>query len=127
MAQLFHDRKQREERLTTDKAIRDALRKLPRGLNNTYIQLLEQVRDQNMEHIEVIIKTLKWIVSSRVPLSLGQLAEAISIDPGDTHRAVDKMLNDEKDLLEMLGSLVIFDPDKVPVLTRISPLRRFQG
>lgn len=99
-------------RLTTDKAMRDALRKLPRGLNNTYIQLLEQVRDRNAENIGVIAKTLKWIVSSLVPLTLGQLAEATSIDPGDTHRAVDKMFNDERDLLEMLGSLVVFDPAK---------------
>lgn len=107
-------------RLTTDKAIRDALRKLPGGLNNTYIQLLEQIRDQNTEHMGVITKTLKWIVSSRVPLTLGQLAEAISIDPGDTHRAVDKMLNDEKDLLEMLGSLVIFDPAKEDPLVSLA-------
>ncbi|KAK7713444.1 hypothetical protein SLS64_004694 [Diaporthe eres] len=99
-------------RLTTDKAIRDALHRLPRGLNKTYIQLLEEIRDKNAEHIRVITKALTWIVSSLVPLTLGQLAEAISIDSGDTHLAIDKMFNDEKDLLEMLGSLVIFDPAK---------------
>ncbi|KAJ0108932.1 nkyrin repeat protein [Diaporthe amygdali] len=99
-------------RLTSDKAIRDALRKLPGGLNNTYIQLLEQIRDRNAEQVGTIAKALKWIVSSLVPLTLGQLVEAISIDPEDTHLAVDKMFNDEKDLLEMLGSLVVFDPVK---------------
>lgn len=47
-----------------------------------------------------------------MPLTLGQLAEATSIDRGDTHRVVEKMINDEKDLLEMLGSLVVFDATK---------------
>lgn len=99
-------------RLTTDKAMRDALRQLPRGINNTYIQLLEQVRDRNADHLGIITKTLRCIVCSLVPLTLGQLAEATSVDPEDRHQAVDKMFNDEKDRLEMLGSLVIFDPAK---------------
>ncbi|KAL1882218.1 hypothetical protein Daus18300_000704 [Diaporthe australafricana] len=107
-------------RLTTDKAIRDALHQLPRGINNTYIQLLEQVRDKNSDHLGIITKTLRWIVCSLVPLTLGQLAEATSIDPEDTHQAVDKMFNDEKDLLEMLGSLVIFDPAKKDPLVSLA-------
>ena len=93
---------------------------MPRGLDNTYIQLLEQIKDRNAEHIGVITKTLKWIVSSLVPLTLGQLAEATSVDPGDTHRDADKMFNDEKDLLEMLGSLVIFDPAKKDPLVSLA-------
>ncbi|KAL2287892.1 hypothetical protein FJTKL_04679 [Diaporthe vaccinii] len=107
-------------RLTTDKAIRDGLRRLPRGLNKTYIQLLEEIRDKDTEHIGMITKALTWIVSSLVPLTLGQLAEAISIDSGDTHLAIDKMFNDEKDLLEMLGSLVIFDPAKKDPLVSLA-------
>lgn len=68
----------------------------------------------------MITKALTWIVSSLVPLTLGQLAEAISIDSGDTHLAIDKMFNDEKDLLEMLGSLVIFDPAKKDPLVSLA-------
>lgn len=68
----------------------------------------------------MITKALTWIVSSLVPLTLGQLAEAISIDSGDTHLAIDKMFNDERDLLEMLGSLVIFDPAKKDPLVSLA-------
>lgn len=50
-----------------------------------------------------------WIVSSLNPLTLGQLIEAISIEPGDTQRDTEKMITDGRDLLEMLGSLVTVD------------------
>lgn len=55
-----------------------------------------------------------------MPLTLGQLAEATSIDPEDTYRVADKMFNDEKDLLEMLGSLVVFDPAKKDPLVSLA-------
>ncbi len=48
-----------------------------------------------------------WIVSSYVPLTLGQLAEAISIEPGDTCRDLDKIMTDDAAILELLGGLVI--------------------
>ncbi|KAG6367951.1 hypothetical protein INS49_002151 [Diaporthe citri] len=114
-------------RLTTDKAIRDALRKLPRGLNKTYIQLLEEIRDENTEHVGVITKALTWIVSSLVPLTLVQLAEAISIDSGDTHPGIDKVFNDEKDLFEMLGSLIIFYPAKKDQLVNLAHFTLYEG
>jgi hypothetical protein len=96
-------------RLTSDKAIRDALYKLPRGLESTYIRLFEQVEDRNAENLEIVLKALMWIVSSLVPLTLGQLTEAISIEPDDVRRDTEKMITDERDLLEMLGSLVTVD------------------
>ncbi|KAL9110201.1 MAG: hypothetical protein Q9227_005262 [Pyrenula ochraceoflavens] len=105
-------------RLTNDKAIREALYKLPRGLENTYIRLLEQIKDNNLDNLDIIIKALTWIVSSIAPLTLSQLAEAISIEPGDTYRDVEKIINDENDLLQMLGSLVRFEPSQTdPVIS----------
>lgn len=50
-----------------------------------------------------------WIVASLNPLTLGQLTEAISIEPDDKQRDTEKMITDERDLLEMLGSLVTVD------------------
>jgi ankyrin repeat protein len=107
-------------RLTSDKAIRDALYKLPRGLENTYIRLLEQVKDRNAENLEIVLKTLIWIVSSLNPLTLGQLTEAISIEPGDMQRDTEKMITDDRDLLEMLGSLVTVDSTQEDPVVRLA-------
>ncbi|MCJ1377478.1 hypothetical protein MMC17_000573 [Xylographa soralifera] len=96
-------------RLTNEKAIRDALYKLPRGLEDTYIRLLEQIKDRNTDNLEAVRKALMWLVSTLNPLTLGRLTEAISIEPGDTRRDTEKMIMDDRDLLEMLGSLVTVD------------------
>ncbi|MCJ1430953.1 hypothetical protein MMC27_000303 [Xylographa pallens] len=105
-------------RLTNEKAIRDALYKPPRGLENTYIRLLEQIKDRNTDNLEVVHKALLWIVSSLKPLTLSQLTEAISIERGDTCRDPEKIIMDDRDLLEMLGSLVSVDSTlKDPVVS----------
>ena len=99
-------------RLTNDKAIREALHRLPRGLENTYIRLFEHVKDVNADSLEIVVKALTWIGSAITPLTLSQLAEAISVEPGDEERDPEKIINDENDLLEMLGSLVTVDTNQ---------------
>lgn len=117
-------------RLTTDKANRKALDQLPQGLNDTYIHILENLQNEHIENLEVIHKTLMRVVSSVVSLTLCQLAEAISVDLGDTRRDVEKIVNDENDVLELLGSLVIFDPaldDPVVSLAHFTLYNFFQS
>ncbi|KAL9618968.1 MAG: hypothetical protein Q9160_006362 [Pyrenula sp. 1 TL-2023] len=95
--------------LTNDKAIRDALEKLPRNLEDSYTRMLAHVKDRNIENLEIVRKALFWIAFTPVPLTLAQLREAISIEPQDTYRDKDKMITDQDDILRMLGSLVTVD------------------
>ena len=96
-------------RLVTDKAIRKALKELPEGLDETYFRVLEQVKERNTHNLGTVCKLLTYIISCLVPLTLGQLAEIVSIEPGDRKRDLDKMATDPNDLLEMLGCLVVVD------------------
>lgn len=95
--------------LTNDKAIRDALTKLPRSLEDTYTRMLALVKDRNIENLEIVRKALVWITFSPIPLTLGQLSEAVSIETHDTYRDIEKMITDQGDILRMLGSLVTAD------------------
>ncbi|KAH8201823.1 hypothetical protein TruAng_003997 [Truncatella angustata] len=106
--------------LTNDKAIREALYKLPDGLEATYEQLLKQAKQRHKSNIELLATALKWIVSSRAPMKLSQLVEAISIEPTDTRRDLDKIMSDDRDLLKILGSLIVLDPaQRDPVISLV--------
>jgi ankyrin repeat protein len=94
-------------RLTNDKDIREALSRLPQSLNDTYIRLLRQTATVNAENIEEVRLIIVWLVGSREPLTVKQLAEAIAINPTVKFRDVDRIATDPEDLIANLGSLVI--------------------
>jgi hypothetical protein len=94
-------------RLTNDKDIREALSRLPRSLNDTYTRLLRQTATANAENIEEVRLIIVWLVGSREPLTVKQLAEAIAINPTIKFRDVDRIATDPDDLIANLGSLVI--------------------
>ncbi|KAF3291509.1 hypothetical protein TWF970_000722 [Orbilia oligospora] len=65
--------------------IRKVIQNLPRGLNETYARILRKI----MEHRnpEKALKIFKWLSTSRRPLMLEELQEAIAIDTSDTCHA----------------------------------------
>jgi ankyrin repeat protein len=95
--------------LANDKAIQNALTMLPRGLNECYDRLLQQVASRNADSIGDIKLLLMWIVGSSEPLNVTQFAEAIAIQPGNTFRDLNSVATDPDDLIDRLGSLVVVD------------------
>ena len=65
-----------------DNDIRQVLRSLPRGLNETYARILERIIEHRKP--DTAKKVLNWIAGARRPLHLDELVEAISFEPGDT-------------------------------------------
>ncbi|KAF3317547.1 hypothetical protein TWF173_010315 [Orbilia oligospora] len=65
--------------------IRKVIQNLPRGLDETYARILRKI----MEHRnpEKALKIFKWLSTSRRPLMLEELQEAIAIDTSDTYHA----------------------------------------
>lgn len=105
-------------RLTTDKAIGEALLRLPQDLHSTYLRLLERLVERSPENVDVAVRSLKWLASITIPITLGELVEAISIDPGDSQSKPEKIMTDGRDLLQILGSLVVVDKSKMdPVIS----------
>lgn len=92
--------------LKSDRAIKEALIKLPSGIYPTYDEILRQLCTKRPGGIDDMKLILHWLQNSIVPLTLQQIAEIISIRDGD--RALDKsgIATDPMDLVASLGSLV---------------------
>ncbi len=67
-------------KLTSDKAKRNALGKLPQGLPRTYDRIPMPVDEM---HVEIVHKTLQWIISATEPLPMEALLEALAVADGD--------------------------------------------
>jgi len=117
--------------LKSDRAIKEALAKLPSGVYATYDEILRQLCTKRPNDIEDMRLILQWLQYSMVPLTLPQIAEAISIRPGDKSLDESGIATDLMDLASSLGSLVtIYTQDTTrsrysdlrgPTLTFLSP------
>jgi len=89
-----------------DNAIRQVLKNLLRGLNETYARILHKVRDQ---HQSAAIKGFKWLSASKHPLTLTEICEAIAIKSTDTYfgQIESRHPNDSLKLVQNCGALVI--------------------
>jgi ankyrin repeat protein len=100
-------------KLRNDKAIRRALKDLPKTLHDTYIRILEGIQEQSEDDIQTVQRVLRWLVRSARNMSLDELAECISIDPigEETRMEFDAVTTDPEDVLEICGSLVSVSVD----------------
>ena len=70
--------------LSNDRSRRKALEKLPPDLQTTYERILERVNLSNEENQLIVKRRLCWILWAVSPLPLSALAEALSVNIGDT-------------------------------------------
>lgn len=94
------------KRCGTKPQIVEALKKLPTDLNSTYERILMQIPDEDVDHAR---RALWWLMLSRRPLTIEELAEAAVIDlnaeqPFDPEY---RFFDPKEQLLEILGSLVL--------------------
>ena len=89
-----------------DEDIRRVLRALPRGLSETYARVLTRIFSQRRP--DIAKKILKWVACARRPLSLDELAEAISFEPTDTLWAQSRARfpNNKLRMIQNCGSLL---------------------
>jgi hypothetical protein len=92
--------------LKSDRAIKEALNKLPTGISATYDEIIKQLCVQYPESIDEIRAILRWLIGSTVPLTLDQLAEAVSIRSEDERLDRDGIATDAMDLAACCRSLV---------------------
>jgi len=92
--------------LRTDRAIKDALEHLPSSINATYDEILYRMYTTHEKDISILQHILRWLVGCKVPLTLDQLAESISLRPHDKALDLDSIPNDIQDLVACCGSLV---------------------
>ena len=89
--------------------IQDALKKLPKGLDDTYHEALQRIAHQSPPSVEMANKVLSWISHAYRPLTIEELQCALAASPGLTAFDDDAMtpLNT---LVFVCGGLVTFDP-----------------
>ncbi|ROT37703.1 hypothetical protein SODALDRAFT_334831 [Sodiomyces alkalinus F11] len=92
----------------TDRAVKLALKSLPAGLNETYGRILAGVPPSD---IDLIQKTLAWLVAIREPLKLGQLWDALAIEWGKDSIDEENRLRRPQDIVSVGNSLLTVSPD----------------
>lgn len=89
--------------MQTVKQIRQALKVLPLGLDDTYQNILQKVLPHNVVFVQRI---LLWLSFSVMPLTLTELHEAIAVDIESDSIDEEDRLSNPHDALALCGSLV---------------------
>lgn len=100
--------------LRSDKAIKEALTKLPRTLEDVYCHILQRIERDHGNDIWRVQKLLRWPVRGTRSLSLDELSKCAGIDLESSAHSYDdiNVITDPKDILEMCNSLVTISDDK---------------
>lgn len=76
-----------------DADIRQALRNLPRSLEDTYIRVLSRIATRK-NRIELIQRVFRWVAVAKRPLAVEELREAVAINIGQTKTKPELMPHD---------------------------------
>lgn len=74
------------------KAIQHALETLPKDLDETYDRILQRIPD---EHVNYANSALTWLCFSERPLTLVELAEAVTVKPDRPLDETERLLGPE--------------------------------
>ncbi|KAH7418982.1 ankyrin repeat-containing domain protein [Cadophora sp. MPI-SDFR-AT-0126] len=94
----------------THNAIREALKHLPKTLEDTYLRILQSIDE---DHQDIVQKLLKWLVRGAREMTLKELASAIAIDPSAENENVDPDdVMDPEDIVGYCSSLITVSDDQ---------------
>ena len=102
-------------RENTDEGILKALEDLPKDLPTTYRRILRRLRDSGSTDPSMGKKVFEIVSAARRPLTLEELREATSIEPGNPIWDTARIVNDVTKLLGCCGSLVTVDEESSTV------------
>lgn len=92
--------------LGSDREITSALNELPRGLDETYVRILANVKQNYPDRVDRLKQVLEWLLLAESRLSLQVIAEAVSIRPEDKQFEVEGVATNPETLVALLGSLI---------------------
>jgi hypothetical protein len=98
--------------METDKEIVEALADLPTDLSETYFRILQKVQGRRKLHQDRI---LKLITSARLPLTVDEMRDALSVTPGQTDWTNRDTINDVYSTLTTCGCLIHVDEEEFTV------------
>ena len=89
--------------------VRNALKKLPKRLDDTYHEALQRIAHQGLPYLKMANNVLSWISHAYRPLTVEELQCALAVTPGLTAFDEDAMTPLDT-LVSVCGGLVTFDP-----------------
>jgi hypothetical protein len=98
--------------METDKEIAEALTDLPPDLSETYSRILQKVQGNRKLHQDRI---LRLVTSARLPLSVDQMRDALSVTTGYTDWTNRDDINDVYSTLTTCGCLIQVDEEEYTV------------
>ncbi|KAG9849258.1 hypothetical protein KCU98_g2796, partial [Aureobasidium melanogenum] len=91
----------------TDESIRSALNHLPKDLFEIYNRLLSRIVREGSE--EVCKKVFRFMAAAKTLLSLGELGEAISVEPCQPYFMPERLINDIHGIVRWCHGLITFN------------------
>ncbi|KAJ7028851.1 hypothetical protein C8F04DRAFT_1398720 [Mycena alexandri] len=92
----------------TVKSVREALKALPKTLNDRYDDAMRRIKEQNEDSRNIANSTLAWVANTKRRLTALELQTALAIEPGTKALDKDNML-DIDTILSACAGLVIVD------------------
>lgn len=93
-----------------DEDIRKVIKNLPKNLPETYDRVLGKI--VNADKAILAGKIFRYVAVAKRPLALEELREAIAVEPGQTTRRVDRLINNVDRLLAWCGNLIVLDEEE---------------
>jgi hypothetical protein len=92
----------------TRKAVREALKTLPKELESTYDEAMQRIRSQNDDDKQLAERVLCWISFAFRSLTLNELQHALAVELGESELD-EENIPDEELLTSLCAGLVIID------------------
>ncbi|KAJ7021832.1 hypothetical protein C8F04DRAFT_1012929, partial [Mycena alexandri] len=92
----------------TIKALREAMKELPKGLDDSYDITMQRIDDQTEEDKKTARSALIWVANAKRPLNVSEITAALAIEPEDQQFDEDNVL-DINIILSVCAGLVIVD------------------
>jgi ankyrin repeat protein len=92
----------------TRKAVREALKTLPKELESTYQEAMQRIQSQNDDDKQLAERVLYWISFAFRPLALNELQHALAVEFGESELD-EENIPDEELLTSLCAGLVIVD------------------
>ncbi|MCJ1349300.1 hypothetical protein MMC31_007536, partial [Peltigera leucophlebia] len=94
-------------RQVCDRDIRETIRKLPKNLPETYNRILSRI--SKMGNARLAEKIFPWVATTRRPLLLEELREAIAVEPLQQYSDRERLVNDMSQIVSCCENLIVLD------------------
>jgi hypothetical protein len=112
---------------STIKRVREALKTLPKDLNDSYDSAMKRIEDQNEEERTIAHSALTWVVNAKRPLTVAELQVALAVEPGAQELDDDNLLDIEIILAVCAGLVIVDEQLSVVRLVHYTTQEYFDG